>query len=340
MTGTGTGTGTSGTASVVVCTWQGVRADPPEERDAAFTLARGVAAEIGAELRWLMIGDPVEGHLDAAVSQGVVGIDHVAGSDLRDDRPDALTEGITRYCDGRRVEVLLFSQGFGTRVIAPRVAARLRAAVVMNATAIAVTGEHLEVTASAYGGDTRAVYELDRSRPAVIALLPNAVEPETVDGGSVEPSLETVEVDLGGVVERVRVVDPAHSEGPRLEDAEVIVAGGRGLGAQENLELVEQLAEALGGMSGVSRPLVDAGWIDSSHQVGLTGKYTRPGLYIAAGISGATQHMVGCAAAKTIVAINTDPDAAIFSHARFGIVGDCTEVLAELTRAVKDTGAS
>lgn len=327
-------------ASVVVCTWQGVREDPPEERDAALTLARRVAGALGAEVRWLMIGAAPDGHLSTAAAQGVAGIDRITHDDLGDERPDALTEAIMQYCSGREIEVLVLNQDFGSRVIAPRVAHRLGAGVVMNATDIDVVDDRLDVTASAYGGDTRVIYELDRSSPSVIALLPNTIEGEALDGDTVEPPVTEIDVDLSKVSERVRVIEAAHSEGPRLEDAEVIVAGGRGLGAQENLELVERLADALGGMSGVSRPLVDAGWIDSSHQVGLTGRFTRPGLYIAAGISGATQHMVGCTAAKTIVAINTDPDAAIFSHARFGIVGDCTEVLTELVRAVNDSGAS
>lgn len=327
-------------ASVVVCTWRGASEDPPEERDAALTLARRIAGAIGAELRWLIVGAAPEGHLATAAAQRVAGVDHISDPDLGDERPDALTEAISQYCAQRQVEVLLFNQGFGTRVVAPRVAQRLEAGVVMNALDVEVTESRFDVTASAYGGDTRVVYELDRARAAVMALLPNAIEAEALEAGASEPSVTEVAVDLGGVDERIRVIEAAHSEGPRLEDAEVIVAGGRGLGSEENLDLVEQLAAALGGMSGVSRPLVDMGWIDSSHQVGLTGKFTRPGLYIAAGISGATQHMVGCTAAKTIVAINTDPDAAIFSHARFGIVGDCNEVLAELVRAVKDTGAS
>jgi electron transfer flavoprotein alpha subunit len=142
-------------------------------------------------------------------------------------------------------------------------------------------------------------------------------------------------VDLGAVTERIRVLEPARTEGPRLEEANTIVAGGRGLGAAEHFASIEQLAEALGGMAGASRPLVDDGWVDASRQVGLTGRITRPALYIAVGISGASQHMAGCSAAKTIVAINRDPDAAIFRHARYGIVGDCHEILPELIRAAR-----
>ena len=133
------------------------------------------------------------------------------------------------------------------------------------------------------------------------------------------------------------MVEKAHFEGPRLEDAQIVVAGGMGLGNKENFHLVEELAEALGGMAAASRPAVENGFIDASRQVGLTGKITRPVLYIGAGISGASQHMVGCSAAKTLVAINTNADAAIFRYARYGIVGDALEVLPEITKAVRAT---
>lgn len=323
------------TATVVVCTWPGVGEDA-DELGSALTLARALGEQLGAESRWLVLGDAPEGCRSTAGAFGISGIDHIAGDGLGDESPDAVVEAVARYWADRDVQVLVVPQSFGARVVAPRIAQRCEAGVVMNALEVEPAGDALEVTASAYGGDTRVVYRVERPGRCVLGLLPNALEAQRSDGTSGEPPLEEVTLDLTGVSERVRVVEHAHSEGPRLEEAEVIVAGGRGLGAVENLQLVERLAEALGGMTGVSRPLVDDGWTDSSHQVGLTGKYTRPSLYIAAGISGATQHMVGCAAAKTIVAINTDPDAAIFQHARFGVVGDCTEVLPELLRAVEE----
>jgi electron transfer flavoprotein alpha subunit len=169
----------------------------------------------------------------------------------------------------------------------------------------------------------------------VVGVLADMLLAEAPEGGASAPAVRQVAVDLGAVTERVRVIQKAHFEGPRLEEAQIIVAGGMGLGQKENYRLIEELAQTLGGMAAASRPLVDNGWVDSSRQVGLTGKITRPTLYIAAGISGASQHMAGCAAAKTIVAVNKDADAAIFRYARYGIVGDCLAVLPALTRAVK-----
>ena len=165
----------------------------------------------------------------------------------------------------------------------------------------------------------------------MVSFIATAAVTEPGDGAPVAP--ESVSLDLAGVEERVRVVEPARFEGPRLDDAEIIVSGGRGLGSADNFKLIEELASALGGQAGAARPLVDDGWVDSSHQVGLTGRITRPNLYVAVGISGASQHMAGCSAAGTIVAINRDAEAAIFQHARYGICGDALEILPELIRA-------
>jgi electron transfer flavoprotein alpha subunit len=217
--------------------------------------------------------------------------------------------------------------------VAPRLAGRIGAGVVMNAVGLENEGGKLKVTASAYGGDTRVAYEVEAA-VCVVGVMSDALLAEAAEAGT-SPPVRDVPVDLARTEERICVVQEAKTEGPRLEDASIIVAGGRGLGAAENFNLVEELAAALGGMAGASRPIVDDGWADSARQVGLTGKITRPVLYVAAGISGASQHMVGCSAAKTLVAINRDPDANIFRYATYGVVGDCLEILPELTRAVK-----
>lgn len=323
-------------AAVVVCTWYGIRNEPPEEVEAALTLGRRVSEVLGSELRWLVVGPPPEGLTGTAASQGVGAVDTIDDPKLRTGLPDAFVEAVAQYCAQHAPRLVVCNQNFETRVVAPCAAGRLGAAVVMNCVDVEVEGERLDVTAAAFGGDTRMVYELDGTDLGIVALLANAIAPEPVPDPGPAPPVGSFAVDLSGVEERIAILEPAHAEGQRLEDAEIIVAGGRGLGSAENFALVEDLAEVLGGMAGASRPIVDDGWIDSSRQVGLTGKITRPALYIAAGISGATQHIVGCSAAKVIVAINTDPEAPIFRYARYGIVGDCTEVLPEIIRVAKE----
>ena len=309
--------------AVVVCTWRGVRGEILEEVEAALTLGRRVAGSLGADLHWLVVGPSLDAAREMAARHGVAALETIEDPKLEGCQPDAFVEALAQYCATRNPRLLLFNQNFDTRLVAPRLAGRLSCGVVMNGVDVEADGT-LRVTAAAYGGDTRVTYEVSLGAPCIVSL-----------GEATTPEISRVEVDLSGVEERIRVVEPARREGPRLEDAEIIVAGGRGLGSPENYKLVEQLAEALGGMAGASRPLVDDGWVDASAQVGLTGKITRPSLYIAAGISGASQHMAGCAAAKTLAAINSDPDAAIFRYARYGIVGDCLEVLPELIRAAR-----
>lgn len=322
--------------SVVVCTWSEGQGGLPVAAEEALTLGRRVASALGSRLRLLVLGPLPEAGMETAGRFGADDVDQIEEAALEVFSPDVFVEALAQYCQQESPSLVIFSQAADTRLVAPRLAGRLGAGVVMNGVDIALDSDGgLEATASAYGGDTRMVYALSGAPSYVVALAANALLPEPVDGGPTRPEYRSISADLSGVEERVRVVEQARTEGPRLEDADIIVSGGRGLGGPENYKLIERLAEALGGLPGASRPIVDEGWADSSRQVGLTGKITRPALYVAAGISGASQHMAGCSAAKTIVAINRDKDAAIFRYARYGLVGDCLEILPELIRAAK-----
>lgn len=305
-----------------------------EEFGEVLTIGRGLAESLGADLRAAVAG-PLDDAAAATVwSFGADELDHITADGFDTAGADQRVEALVQWAERSSLTAILFSQSFDSRLIAPRLALRLGAPVVMNALAVEASGQRLSVTTAAFGGDTRAVYEISAAAaPFIVCFNANAALPETLREGG-QAALVTVNVDLGSTSERIRVVDKARAEGPRLEHSQTIVAGGRGLGEAGNFRLVEELAAALGGMAGASRPIVDDGWADPSRQVGLTGKITKPGLYIAAGISGASQHMVGCSAAKTLVAINRDPDAAIFRYARYGIVGDCLEILPEITKAV------
>jgi electron transfer flavoprotein alpha subunit len=307
---------------------------PPVGTEELLTLARKTAGALGTTLRWVILGPLPNDAATVAGRYGVAAVDHIADAKLERFQADVHVDALAQYCRAKTPRLVLVSQTHDARLLAPRVAGRIGAAVVMNGIDVARgEGGALEVTASAYGGDTRVAYDLVGNGAFVVGVNTSVLLPEP-EGSGVVP-VEAVPVDLAAVEERVRVTSRAVTEGPRLEDADIVVAGGRGLGAPENFRLVTELAAALGGMAGASRPIVDDGWTDPSRQVGLTGRITRPSLYIAVGISGASQHMVGCAAAKTLVAINRDPEAAVFRYARYGIVGDCLEILPELIRVVK-----
>jgi electron transfer flavoprotein alpha subunit len=312
-------------SSVVAVTWGLSAAVEAEE---LLTLARRCG-----DVTWLHLGKLPDGATETASRFGVETVHQALVQGVPG--PDAMVEALTQYCHGTKPRFVLLNQAFESRLIAPRLAGRLGTAVVMNALAVEAQGEVTRVTASAYGGDTHAVHSLRGPAPHIIALMPNAVAAQPAETPS-SPQASEFAVDLSSITERIRIVRPARTEGARLEDAQVIVAGGRGLGSSGNFKLIEELAEAVGGMPAASRPLVDDGWTDASRQVGLTGRITRPALYMALGVSGASQHMAGCSAAKTIVAVNRDPDAAIFRYAKYGIVGDCLEIIPELIRAARE----
>lgn len=316
--------------TVALCTWGNALEGGTEE---ALTLAQKLSAARGSALHWVVVGGVAEEAQALAGKYGVTSVDVVAGDGLEGLGPDSLVSALAGYCEQASPTTILFNQTLQARLIAPRLAGRLGVPVVMNGFDVNDSDGALHVTATGYGGDTHVVYELG-APVNVVSLITTSIVATPAETPTT-PDTRTIPVDLADVTERFQVTTAAKAEGPRLEDAEVIVSGGRGLGTKENYEMVKELAGALGGLAGASRAIVDDGWVDSSVQVGSTGKITRPGLYMAIGISGASQHMAGCSAAKTIVAVNSDPDASIYRYARYGIVADCLEVLPELIKAAK-----
>jgi electron transfer flavoprotein alpha subunit len=184
-----------------------------------------------------------------------------------------------------------------------------------------------------FGGAKVATYRAN-ARPAIVLVRPKSFEVSTTGG---QAEVVEIEAAIRESSRRAHIVERRveAAEQVKLEDAQVVVSGGRGLGGPENFHLIEELASALGGAAGASRAIVDAGWVPYAMQVGQTGKTVRPGVYIAAGISGAMQHTVGMKAAKVIVAINKDADAPILKMADLGVVGDALKILPRLTEAVK-----
>jgi electron transfer flavoprotein alpha subunit len=228
--------------------------------------------------------------------------------------------------------VALFPHTLDTREWVARLAARRRTGLVTDCVRIAVDQDQVVMTKPVYGGSIIAEYVV-HGTPQMATMRAGAFEPAIP--GSVG---RIVPVEVPPIAPRVRVlqeVTESGPAGPRLKDARVVVAGGLGVGGAEHWHLVEEAAAALGGAVGASRAVTDLGWVTSAHQVGLTGTTVAPDLYIAIGISGAVQHVAGITRAKTIVAINKDPDANIVRMATFGAIGDARAIVPAFVERVR-----
>jgi electron transfer flavoprotein alpha subunit len=239
---------------------------------------------------------------------------------------------------GDSPDLIMFPQNYEGRDVMSRLSVKLDRTVITNNTDVAVNGDTVTVTTPIFGGNTLVTTSFTGQAPYLAAFRPKSFVAEAVGGGAAEivaapvPDLGTT----GGA--KVNAVHVEETSGPKLDEADVVVAGGRGLGESDKFEMIEALAKTLKGAPGASRAIVDAGWVPYSYQVGQTGKVVKPKVYIAAGISGATQHMVGMKGSKNIIAINKDKEAPIFGVADLGIVGDVHKVLPKLIEALKARG--
>ena len=245
---------------------------------------------------------------------------------------DVLTAAIMQTTADNAFEAILFGHNAFGSDLAPRLAFRSSGSIATNCESANLEGEYFVGKRVCYGGKARGIVRL-RKIPAVITVRPGSLPPAEQDSG--RAGVETpITADFS--VARSQLIDRQYEDlrGLRLETAKVVIAGGRGLGGPEGFKILESVAQKLGAVVGASRVACDLGWCSPSMQIGLTGKTITPDLYIAVGISGASQHMAGCAAARTIVAINTDPDAPIFLDANIGIVGDYKELLPKIVEEI------
>ena len=246
---------------------------------------------------------------------------------------------MTQVCQQVNPKVVLVGKTQNGRDIGPRVAFRLGAGLAQDCIRIGIAAETGRVVATrpVYGGNAVATVTFSGNGTQVV-LMRGKVYEAPVPDSSKTGEVVAISVDLGGSVNRVRSLRTVAqaSEGVRLEDANIVVSGGRGLGGAEPFEMVQELAHILGGAMGASRAACDAGWLDHSYQVGLTGRTIAPNVYITVGISGASQHMAGCSGAKNVVAINKDREANIFKEATYGVVGDWQGVLPSFMETIRE----
>ena len=298
---------------------------------AAQRLADGSRGKVMAAV----LGGPVEG-LAAGLFE--VGADQVLWLEdplLVDPLPEAVVAALVGVVPQTSAHVILMADDSRGREVAPRLAHRLRAGLVTEVIGVSAEESSVRFRRQGYGG--RCVFELEATQfPVVGTVKLRTMEPARQSPGKGKEEVR-MSIGLDPARVRTRVLGKVAEEvrGVRLENARVVVSGGRGLKGPEPFRGLEDLAQVLRGAVGATRAATDAGWVPLSWQVGQTGKSVSPELYIAVGISGAIQHLAGMSGSKTIVAINSDPDAPIFKVAHLGVVGDFRAVLPSFTATVK-----
>ncbi|RFZ84661.1 electron transfer flavoprotein subunit alpha/FixB family protein [Mucilaginibacter terrenus] len=300
--------------------------------------AKAVADQNNTNLIAISIGDVAADDLAVLGKYGAEKVLNVSNDKLKNFVNQAYASVIAEAAKAQGADVIVLSNSFSGRGLAPRVGVKLQAGVADGAVSLPdQNGEKFTVKKTAFSGKAFATVELT-SANKVIALTPNSFKVvESGNTAQVEDfSVETKESDFKAMLKDI----VQSTDKVSLPDAEIVVSGGRGLKGPENWGLLEELAGLLGAATACSKPVSDAGWRPHSEHVGQTGIAVSPNLYIAVGISGAIQHLAGISSSKVIVVINKDADAPFFKVADYGIVGDALEVLPKLIAAVKEYKAS
>ena len=308
-----------------------------EVKDGKIKKASREALSIGRKLAESAGGDLVALANDKSVAEeaGRYGAKKLYVANISDYSTEGYTAALKQACEEAKPSVLLFAGTSNGRDLAPRIGARLDVGVASDVDQLSWTDGKLRARRPVYSGKAFATVDVTGT-PAIATTRPNAFPAEEADGGAADVSEVAASADAKSKLLETKAPEAGELT---IAEADIIVSGGRGLKDGPNFSYIRDLAHAIGGAVGASRATVDAGWIDHQHQVGQTGRVVSPNLYIAAGISGAIQHLAGMSSSKHIVAINKDPEAPIFRVADLGIVGDLFTVLPALTEEVKKAKA-
>lgn len=305
-------------------------------------IGRKLAEDSNQELCAIVVGSGVS---DAAREAIVYGADKAYVVDdeiLKVYQSDSYVAVMEKILNQVMPQVLILGQNDIGRDLAPRLAFKLGTSATLDCVDLAIdaASRRLLQTKPVYGGNAHAVF-VSNTDPQIVTIRTKAMTPLAPDA-SRQGEVIAIDAGIDASVIRTKLIDSVIEEvaGIKLEDAEVVVSGGRGIGSAEGFARLEELAKLLKGAVGASRPPCDNGWIADTVQIGLTGKIIAPELYIAIAISGSSQHLSGCSGSKNIIAINKDPEANIFRQARYGVVGDWKKVLPAFTAKIKELLAS
>ena len=297
---------------------------------------RKIADKLGVKLTALLLGSGIKYLGKGLRNHGADEVLVVDNKELEHYTTDGYTKVICDLVNKRKPGILFIGATFIGRDLGPRVAARLETGLTADCTSLDVdiTNGNLLATRPAFGGNLMATIVCPDHRPQMATVRPGVfekLEEEEKEGG-----VEEIPVNLSSEDIRTKVLEivKENKEIVDISEANFIVAGGRGMGSQENFKLLYELAEALGGVVAASRAAVDKGWLDKAYQVGQTGKTVRPNIYIACGISGAIQHVAGMQDSDLIIAVNKDESAPIMKIADYGIVGDIVKVIPQMIAEV------
>jgi len=298
-----------------------------------------LAQELSCEVAAVLAGDEtMENKVDSLFNYGADRVYFVVHPELKNYSTAPYTRALTDLTNKYKPEIFLIGATTIGRDLAARMAIRLNCGLTADCTGLSIDPQKkiLQQTRPAFGGNIMATIISPNHRPQMATVRPKVFKKSKIQNPKSEIIKFNPVIKQEDLIVKILEIVKDESIKVNLQEAEIIVSGGRGIQDPKNFAVVEELAQALGGAVGASRATVDAGWISAHHQVGQTGKTVAPKLYIACGIAGKIQHLVGMQSSDTIVAINKDPDAPIFKVATYGIVGDCLEVVPALTRKIKE----
>jgi electron transfer flavoprotein alpha subunit len=306
--------------------------------------AKRLAGVLGTDVTAVLLGHKVDDLIDRLVKYGADNVIVVDDPALETYMTDPYVTALYAVIEAKKPEMVLYGATAIGRDLAPRVSARVHTGLTADCTKLEIDAEtkDLRMTRPAFGGNIMATILCSEHRPQMATVRPGVMQRLNIDENAKEKGEKFARIEKFPVKNldksvKVKILEVVKKTAAKMDiqDAKVLVSGGRGMGGPENFKILEELAVLFGGTYSSSRAAVDAGWVEKDRQVGQTGKTVRPTVYFACGISGAIQHLAGMEESDIIIAINKDPDAPIFSVADYGVVGDVFKILPLLTQELK-----